>query len=187
MVPSKPSAFARAISRPLIAAAVALGAFSAPAAAQTIIGPESAACAPGAKGPAALVRVYGFKDRVGNLRVQLYSDNPDEFLEKGKKLKRVELPMTASGDMNVCMALPRFGEFSMAVLHDRDLNGKLSVSKDGVGFSGNPKLGLSKPDYEDAMFVARDGVTVVDVVLNYRQGLFSVRPLVAVRDERRRD
>jgi len=70
----------------------------------------------------------------------------------------------------------------MAVLHDRDMNGRLSVSKDGVGFSGNPKLGLSKPDYEDAMFVARDGVTVVDVILNYRQGLLTVKPLVARRD-----
>ncbi|WP_243445462.1 DUF2141 domain-containing protein [Sphingosinicella microcystinivorans] len=172
----------RGFVRSLVATTVALGAFSAPSAAQTIIGPEASACAPGARGPAALVRVYGFKDRGGNLRVQLYSDNPDEFLEKGKKLKRIELPMTGSGDMNVCMALPRHGEFSMAVLHDRDTNGKLSISKDGVGFSGNPKLGLSKPDYEDAMFVARDGVTVVDVILNYRQGLLSVKPLVARRD-----
>ncbi|BBE35840.1 hypothetical protein SmB9_34980 [Sphingosinicella microcystinivorans] len=182
MVLKQTNAVFRGFVRSLVATTVALGAFSAPSAAQTIIGPEASACAPGARGPAALVRVYGFKDRGGNLRVQLYSDNPDEFLEKGKKLKRIELPMTGSGDMNVCMALPRHGEFSMAVLHDRDTNGKLSISKDGVGFSGNPKLGLSKPDYEDAMFVARDGVTVVDVILNYRQGLLSVKPLVARRD-----
>ncbi|MBA4756943.1 DUF2141 domain-containing protein [Sphingosinicella sp.] len=176
------NAVIRGLVRSLVASTVVLGAFSTPAVAQTIIGPDAAACAPGARGPAALVRVYGFKDREGNLRVQVYSDKPDEFLEKGKYLKRIQLPMTASGDMNVCMALPRFGEFSMVVLHDRDVNGKLSVSKDGVGFSGNPKLGLSKPDYDDAMFVARDGVTVVDVILNYRQGLFSVKPLVARRD-----
>jgi uncharacterized protein (DUF2141 family) len=160
--------------------ATAVGA--APAAAQDIIGPEKAACAPGVRGPAALVRVYGFKDRVGNLRVQVYGDNAEEFLAKGKKLKRIELPVTAAGDMNVCMALPRFGEFALVVLHDRDVNGKLSVSKDGVGFSRNPKLGLSKPDYDKVMFVARDGVTVVDVILNYRQGLLSVRPLVERRD-----
>jgi len=182
MVLKRSHATFRGLFRSLIAASTVLGASSVPAAAQEIIGPEAAACAPGARGPAALVRVYGFKDRAGNLRVQLYSDNPDEFLASGKKLKRIELPMTKSGDMNVCMALPRFGEFSMVVLHDRDVNGRLSVSKDGFGFSGNPKLGLSKPDYEDAMFVARDGVTVVDVILNYRQGLFSVKPLVARRD-----
>lgn len=182
MVLKRSNASFRGLVRSLIAATAVLGAFSAPAAAQTIIGPEAAACAPGARGPAALVRIYGFKDRGGNLRVQLYSDNPDEFLASGKKLKRIEIPTTASGDMNICMVLPRFGEFSMAVLHDRDMNGRLSVSKDGVGFSGNPKLGLSKPDYEDAMFVARDGVTVVDVILNYRQGLLTVKPLVARRD-----
>jgi uncharacterized protein (DUF2141 family) len=160
--------------------ATAVGA--APAVAQDIIGPEKAACEPGVRGPAALVRVYGFKDRVGNLRAQVYGDNAEEFLEKGKKLKRIELPVTAAGDMNICMALPRFGEFAMVVLHDRDVNGKLSVSKDGVGFSRNPKLGLSKPDYDKVMFVARDGVTVVDVILNYRQGLLSVRPLVERRN-----
>jgi len=169
---------AKTLTARLAVAAVALAAVAAPVAAQDIVGPEKVACAPGARGPAALVRVYGFKDRAGNLRVQLYSDNPDEFLEKGKKLKRIEVPMTTSGDVNVCVALPRYGEFSMAVLHDRDASRRLSISKDGVGFSGNPKLGLSKPDYEDAMFVARDGVTVVDVILNYRQGLFTVRPLV---------
>ncbi|MBB4632510.1 DUF2141 domain-containing protein [Sphingosinicella soli] len=176
------NAFSRGLIRSLVATTAVFGAFSASASAQTIIGPDAAACAPGAKGPAALIRVYGFKDREGNLRTQVYSDKAHEFLEKGKYLKRIELPMTASGDMNICMALPRFGEFSMAVLHDRDMNGKLSVSKDGVGFSGNPKLGLAKPDYEESMFVARSGVTVVDVILNYRQGLLSVKPLVARRD-----
>lgn len=178
----KPAAIASRTKFALAAVVAAAVLMPAPVAAQAIIGPDRDACASGAKGPAALVRVYGFKDREGNLRVQLYSDQPDEFLVSGKKLKRIEMPMTESGDMNVCMALPRFGEFSMAVLHDRDMNGKLSVSKDGVGFSGNPKLGLSKPDYEKAMFVARDGVTIVDVILNYRQGLFSVRPLVDRRN-----
>lgn len=166
----------------LCAAAAMLTMFAAPVAAQEILGDDKQACAPGAKGPAALVRVYGFKDRVGNLRLQLYGDEPDDFLKKGAKLKRIELPVSAADDMNVCVALPRFGEFSMAILHDRDVDRHLSISKDGVGFSGNPKLGLSKPDYDESMFVARDGVTIVDVILNYRRGLFSVRPLVDRRN-----
>jgi uncharacterized protein (DUF2141 family) len=163
-----------------IVAAAAGG--SSPALAQDIIGPETAACAPGAEQPAALVRVYGFKDRAGNLRVQAYGDNAEDFLAKGKKLKRVELPVTPAGDMNVCVALPRFGEFALVVLHDRDANGRLSVSKDGVGFSRNPRLGLAKPDYDKVRFVAREGVTIVDVILNYRQGLLSVRPVVERRN-----
>ena len=166
------------------AATVALTAISvsAPAAAQEILGPDAAACRAGATGPSALVRVYGFKDRDGTLRVQLYGNNPDEFLEKGKKLKRIELPVTQSGDMNVCVDLPRYGEYAIAVRHDRDSNRKSGWS-DGGGFSGNPKISLTslKPDYEDVSFAARQGVTVVDVVMNYRSGL-SIKPVVARRD-----
>lgn len=168
----------------LAAATAALAAASAatPAAAQEILGPDAAACRAGAPGPAALVRIYGFKDRDGTLRVQLYGNNPDDFLAKGKKLKRIEVPVTATGDMNVCIDLPSYGEYAVAVRHDRDGNRK-SGWNDGGGFSGNPKISLTnlKPDYEDASFAARQGVTVVDVVMNYRNGL-KIRPVVARRD-----
>ena len=164
------------------AALVIAGALTAvPTAAQSILGPEAEACRPGAGGTAALVRIYGFKDRAGDVRIQLYGNNPDDFLAKGKKLKRIELPVTAEGDMVVCVALPNRGEWAIAVRHDRDGNHK-SGWNDGGGFSGNPKLSLAdlKPRLEETAFTARDGVTVVDVVLNYRAGL-SIRPLVAVR------
>jgi uncharacterized protein (DUF2141 family) len=163
-------------------ATLALAGLARPVLAQDILGPDKAACAAGSQGPAALVRVYGFKDRDGLLRVQLYGADPEEFLEKGTKLKRIEVPVTPAGDMSVCVALPRRGEFAMYVLHDRNGNRKWDLSKDGFGFSGNPKLGMSKPDYEDSMFVAGNGVTIVDVILNYRTGLFSVRPLVDRRN-----
>jgi uncharacterized protein (DUF2141 family) len=152
------------------------------AAAQEVLGPGAEACRPGAPGPAALVRTYGFKDRTGNLRVQLYSDDPIEFLESGKKLLRVEVPVTPAGDMSVCVPLPQMGSFAIVVLHDRDANGKLSIWSDGVGFSNNPKLALRKPQHEKVAFSAGSGVTLLDVVLNYRTGLLSVRPIARVED-----
>lgn len=150
-----------------------------PASAQAL-GPEALACRPGAPGPSALIRVYGFKDREGRLRVQLYDGNADTFLDKGAKLKRIELPVTPEGDMDVCVALPHAGSFAIAVLHDRDSNGKMNPTSDGVGFTRNPRLGLSKPAEEQTAFVARPGVQTFDVVLNYLHG-FSVKPLVPVR------
>jgi uncharacterized protein (DUF2141 family) len=163
-------------------ALVAATAAAAPAKAQEILGPDAAACRAGTPGPAALVRVYGFKSRSGTLRVQLYGNNPDDFLAKGKKLKRIDLPVSPSGDMNVCVDLPSYGEYAIAVRHDRDGNRKSGWS-DGGGFSGNPKISLTslKPDFEEASFAARQGVTVVDVVMNYRSGL-SIKPVVARRD-----
>src|SRR3546814_10684460 len=80
--------------------------------------------------------------------------------------------------MSVCVPLPGPGTYALVVLHDRDANGRLSVWSDGVGFSRNPKLGLSKPDYSRVKVTLPSGTTDIDVLLNYRQGL-SVRPLKA--------
>jgi uncharacterized protein (DUF2141 family) len=122
------------------------------------------------------------KDRTGQLRVQLYGSNPDDWLAKGKKLKRIEIPVTATGDMNVCVALPRYGEFALYAMHDRGQAGKRELSKDGFGFPQNPTLSGRQPHFDEAMFVARQGVTVVDIAMQYRSGLFSFKPVVAVRD-----
>src|SRR3546814_5462938 len=78
--------------------------------------------------------------------------------------------------MSVRVPLPGPGTYALVVLHDRDANGRLSVWSDGVGFSRNPKLGLSKPDYSRVKVTLPSGTTDIDVTLNYRQGL-SVRPL----------
>ncbi len=54
---------------------------------------------------------------------------------------------------------------------------KFGLSSDGIGFPGNPRLGLSKPKASAAFFIAGSGITNVPIRLNYRQGLFSFRPL----------
>ena len=82
------------------------------------------------------------------------------------KLMRMFTDMTQGEEVNV-----KFQEFVAAS------NG--SVSTDGVGFSGNPKLGLSKPRAASARFVAGGGLTPVTVRMNYRRGLFGFGPLKA--------
>ena len=154
---------------PLAAAALLL----APAAsAEAALGPDAAACNPGAKRPAVLVSVNGFKNRIGRLRVQLYGSNPADFLATGKKLRRIDLPVTPTGPMHVCVAVPKAGTYAIAVRHDADGNGK-SGWNDGGGFSGNPKLSLLKlkPSYRSAAVTVGSGLKTVPVVLNYRNGL----------------
>jgi uncharacterized protein (DUF2141 family) len=144
-------------------------------AAGAVLGPDAAACVRG--DPAVLVRVDGFKARTGTLRVQVYGDKPADFLAKGKKLRRIDLPVTPRGPMDVCVALPAPGEYAVAVRHDLDGNGKSGWS-DGGGFSRNPAISLLKlrPDYRDVAVRVGDGVTRLAVVLNYRQGL-SIGPV----------
>ena len=162
------------VSVPLAAAVLA----AAPAAsAQAALGPDAAACSNGSTRSALLVSVNGFKNRAGRLRVQLYGSNPDDFLSKGKKLRRIDLPVTGSGAMNVCVAVPKPGLYAIAVRHDADANGK-SGWNDGGGFSNNPKISLLdlKPSHRRVAIAVGQGVKPINVVLNYRTGL-SIAPV----------
>ncbi len=159
-----------------IAVAAALT-FVAPAtAAEAALGPDAASCRTGAGEPAVLVNVTGFKERAGRVRVQLYGSNPADFLAKGKKLRRIDLPVTATGPMRVCVAVPKAGEYAIAVRHDVKGNG--SDWGDGGGFSRNPKLSLLslKPKYQSVAIPVGNGVKTIDVVLNYKQGL-TIKPI----------
>jgi uncharacterized protein (DUF2141 family) len=166
------------MSRLFLSAALAAAALTVPAVpAAAALGPDAAACSAGANRPAMLVSVNGFKNRVGKLRVQLYGGNPADFLERGKKMKRIDLPVTRSGAMNVCVSVPRSGTYAVAVRHDADNNGKTNWN-DGGGFSNNPHLSLLKlkPSARAVSVAVGSGVKVVPVVLNYRSGL-SIAPI----------
>lgn len=156
---------------------IAIGAlfFVAPAAAQAALGPDAASCKTGAGEPAVLVNVNGFKNRDGRVRVQLYPANSD-FLAKGKWLRRIDLPVTGSGAMRVCVAVPKAGTYAIAVRHDTKGNG--SDWNDGGGFSRNPDISLLnlKPKPGEVAISVGNSVKPIDVVLNYRQGL-SVKPI----------
>lgn len=158
------------------AAALAL-AIAAPASAQAALGPDAAACRAGGSAPALLVDVSGFKARSGELRVQLYGSNPADFLAKGKKLRRIDVPVTQSGPMRVCVAVPGPGTYAVAVRHDLDGNGKSGWS-DGGGFSRNPEISLFhlRPKLGEVAINVGNGVKPIEVVLNYRQGV-SIGPV----------
>lgn len=159
-----------------VAAALALVAPAAGARA-ALLGPDAALCRDGGEEPAILVNVEGFKARTGTVRVQLYGGNPADFLAKGKKLRRIDLPVTSSGPMQVCVGVPAPGNYAVAVRHDIDGSGK-SGWNDGGGFSRNPKISLTslKPRYGEVVIAVGRGARPVDIVLNYRQGL-SIKPI----------
>src|SRR3546814_18237564 len=99
------------------------------------VGPHADLCKNNAS--AGLVEFVGLKSRTGNVRIQLYANNPGTFLEKGKWLERIQVPVTGNGPMNVCVPVPKPGNYAVYVRHDRNGNGK-SDRSDGGGFSGNP-------------------------------------------------
>ena len=154
-------------------ALVALG-LSTPLAA-TPLGPDAAACRAGAREPALLVRIVGFKARTGAVRVQAYGGNPARYFDKGSYLKRVDVAVPPTGLVEVCVPLSRPGTYAVSVRHDLDGTGKTGMS-DGGGMSGNPVLSLfdvmfrRKPMPASVQVRVGGGVVPVPVVLNYIRG-----------------
>lgn len=148
------------------------------------LGKAEGRCRPGEQGPALIVHIEGLKDRKGNLKLEVYPSNDEDFLQddnilisQHKTFRRVEVPVPA-GEPDLCVRIPGPGLYSISVLHDRDSNRKFGLSVDGIGFTGNPKLGMHKPKAQKTRLVVNSsGVSRTTVVMNYRLGLLSFGPL----------
>jgi uncharacterized protein (DUF2141 family) len=148
------------------------------------LGKAEGRCRPGERGASLLVEVAGLKDRRGRLKLELYPANDTDFLEDdnllvdaGKTFRRVEADVPASGPVELCIRAPSAGTYAVSLLHDRDANRKFGLSIDGIGFAGNPRLGMSKPRAAAASVRVGSGPTRTRIALNYRKGLMSFGPV----------
>lgn len=146
-------------------------------------GRADADCRASEPGPALRVDVRGLKDRKGKLVLELYPENDKDFLQSdklliaaGKPFRRVPVATPGSGPISLCIRAPGPGRYAIALLHDRDNNGKFGLSSDGVGFANNPKLGLAKPKARVAAVALNSGVRNISITMNYRKGI-GVSPL----------
>lgn len=133
-----------------------------------VVGTDVAACTAGR--PSVQVRVSGFKQASGTIRVVLYEQGG--WLKKGGSLRRVRVPVTSMRPIDVCVAVPRPGRYAIAVHHD--LNGNRDRDRaDGGGFSRNPKISLlsMQPRFAQTWFDVGGGTKVVPVTLLYLHGL----------------
>ncbi len=148
------------------------------------LGKAEGRCRAGESGPALMVEAVGMKDRTGNMKLEVYPANDQDFLADdnvlvaaGKTFRRVEIATPDNGPVVLCVRIPGPGTYAVSVLHDRDSNRKFGWKIDGIGFSGNPKLGWSKPKASSArMLVKSGGVSRISVTMNYKSGL-GVGPL----------
>jgi uncharacterized protein (DUF2141 family) len=148
------------------------------------LGKAEGQCRAHEQGPAFIVSVAGLKDRRGLLKLELYPANDDDFLaddnvllEAGKAFRRVEVPVPATGPVELCIRAPAPGPFALSLLHDRNSDRKFSLSIDGIGFASNPRIGVTKPKAATATIDATAHPTRISIMLNYRRGLFSFGPL----------
>jgi len=146
------------------------------------LGVEAGRCQVPETGPAFLVEVEGLKDRAGRLKLELYPANDRDFLADdnvlvaaGKAFARVDVPTPAAGAVQLCIRAPRPGRYALTLLHDRNGDHKFQLSGDGVGFSGNPRLGWGKPSAGHVAIDVENAPRALAIVLNYRHGL-GMRP-----------
>lgn len=155
-----------------------------PLASSPDLGKADGQCRAEEHGSAFLVDVRGLKDRRGRLKLELYPANSQDFLADdnvlvaaGKAFRRVEIAVPSSGPVILCIRAPGAGTYALSLLHDRNADRRFAVSIDGIGFAGNPKLGLSKPSAAAASATVGVGPAHINIVLNYRRGLLSFGPL----------
>ncbi|AXB76557.1 DUF2141 domain-containing protein [Novosphingobium sp. P6W] len=147
------------------------------------LGKKEGQCRVDERGPSLRVSVTGLKDRQGNLKLEVYPADNEDFLaddnvllSAGKVFRRIEMPVPSSGPVELCIRVPKAGIYAASLLHDRDGDRKFGWRVDGIGFSSNPKLGWSKPKAAKVAFTAGSGPTRLSIVMNYRSGL-GVAPL----------
>ena len=75
----------------------------------------------------------------GRVAIKLYASNPTTFLEKGKYLRKVDVPVARRRRARRMCPGAASGRYALSVRHE--VGAKKSRS-DGGGFSGNPPLSL---------------------------------------------
>ncbi len=148
----------------------------------TVLGADAAACAEG--GPAVLVTVVGLKDRTGELKLELYPPDEQDFLKddrdllkQGKLFRRVRAPVPPAGNPEICIRVPRPGRYALLFTHNRDGRNKFSIWSDGAGFASNQRLGRSRPKVGQAIVEVPAGVARVTIRAQYLRGLSGFGPM----------
>ena len=164
---------------PLAALLLAFAAAPAPA---DVLGEDAAACR--ANGPAILATVTGMKDRRGELKLELYPANEQDFLRddrdlirEGKLFRRIRVPTPQTGIVQLCIRVPRPGRYALLFTHNRDGKNKFSIWSDGAGFASNQKLGRSRPQLRQAIVDVPAGVASVFIRAQYLRGLSGFGPI----------
>ncbi|WMJ74192.1 DUF2141 domain-containing protein [Cytophagaceae bacterium ABcell3] len=117
-----------------------------------------------------VIEVEGLRNSEGSVLVSIFK-NKDYLEEKGVvsyvvgKVKDKQCVLTSE-------ELP-YGDYAIVLIHDENDNGEMDynfmkIPKEGVGFSNNPKLGLSKPSYEETKF----NLDAKEVKLNIKMKYF---------------
>jgi uncharacterized protein (DUF2141 family) len=116
-------------------------------------------CASLASGGTIHVRISGVHPLKGDVMIGLFK-NQNRFPKSSKRFKSVHLDIHGKSLSYVFKNIPK-GTYAIAVMHDKNRNGKLDtnffgVPKEGYGFSNNIHPALRPATFKEAHFALRD-------------------------------
>jgi uncharacterized protein (DUF2141 family) len=122
--------------------------------------------------PKLQIQCQNVRNRQGQLIAVAWS-KVENFRSEDHRLAAA-LEHVSIGDKSVSIDLGELpaGTYAVAVLHDENMNQKLDMSPmlglptEGMGYSNNPKMGLTGPRWEEASFQL-DSDSTVEVRLKY--------------------
>ncbi|MFA5964847.1 MAG: DUF2141 domain-containing protein [Sphingomonas sp.] len=148
-----------------------------------IVGEDSALCANG-KGPAIQANIVGLKDRAGEVKLEIYPANENDFLrddhlliQEHKVFRRVTARTPQSGPVEMCIKVPAPGRYALLFTHNRDSKSKFDFWTDGAGFPSNLRMGRSKPKLNQAIIDVGPGITTTSIRAQYLRGLGGFGPM----------
>lgn len=117
------------------------------------------------------VNVQGIRSARGTLVAVLYGDDPQQFLQRGKRLARERVPARV-GSVDLCLPAARPGTYAVVVYHDEDDDRQFDrrwngLPAEGFGVSNNPRMLLGVPSHSDAAFKVGNVPTTITITLTY--------------------
>lgn len=112
-----------------------------------------------------LVEVTGFENLDGDIAIAIY--NSSETFNSETIYYRDTVLAVNANSMTVHFESMDPGTYAISILHDADQSGDMEMGgflnllpQEGFGFSNNPEIGFSEPEFNDCQFELEEGLVV---------------------------
>ena len=118
-----------------------------------------------------LLEVSGLENLDGNLAIAI--NNSSVQFNSNTECYRDTIIDIVSNHMMITIGNIVPGTYAVSLFHDVDEDGELdlglfNIPEEGFGFSNNPAIGFSQPDFDDCKFVLEENQSItVPIVLVY--------------------
>jgi uncharacterized protein (DUF2141 family) len=117
------------------------------------------------------LELLGLRNRDGVLCIALFESALGYPDDSSQAVRTATLPITAIPQTVTFEDLP-YGSYAATVLHDENADAQvntnvLGIPKEGIGFSGNPRIWKGVPSFDRSEFAFTPDQTIVSITLKY--------------------